>query len=106
VELPQNLAFYGADKLFVWFQLLSYYDVNDVEIQPEPEEKTKLKFQLSNHNSYYSRMSDLYTHKSSAYIINSNLLVTYDLMTMYSTTPHKSSLVTPAVVLYATKLPE
>lgn len=106
LELPQNLVFYSADKLFVWFQLLSYYDVNGVEIQPEPEERTKLKFQLSNHNSYYSRMSDFYTHKSSASIINSNLLVTYDLMIMYSTTPHKSSLVTPAVVLYATKLPE
>lgn len=103
VNLPE---FYmpSTKKVFVWIQLLDYYDNNDLIITPDLDEQTEVKFQLSDKMNYYTRMSDLHTHKLSEELINSNFMITYDFTNIFFTTPHKSDLVAPAIVLYAHKV--
>ncbi|MFP9098145.1 hypothetical protein ACLI09_03760 [Flavobacterium sp. RHBU_24] len=104
VVLPEAFYLAATKKLFVWVQLLSYYDAGGAVVVPEDDNRTKLKFQLSEKSSFYSKTRDLNTKELSKDMINMNEWLTFDFATMFFTTPHKSDLVAPAIVLYAHKV--
>jgi len=103
VVLPNNFYFPAAKKMFVWIQLLEYYDEKGMAVTPEQDKQTKVKFQLSDKLEYYSRMYDLSTKKYTDGIVNTNRMLNYDFATLFYNTPKKSDLVTPAILLYAHK---
>nr|WP_317631106.1 hypothetical protein [uncultured Flavobacterium sp.] len=90
--------------LFVTIELLDYYDESDTIINPTIENSTKLKFQMSTKENYYSRMSDFFTKKLSDNLFNINVLINYDYANQFFKKPHKSMLVTPAILLYGKKI--
>lgn len=98
-----DFDFPSTRKMFVWVELIEYYDETGVVVKPELDKQTRIKFQLSDKMNYYSKMSDLYTKQLSEEIINQNLMISYDFANLFFTTPHKSDLVAPALVLYAHK---
>ena len=104
--LTSALRIPSTKKFFVWIELLGYFDDAGVAIVPEESEATKLKFQMSKLLNYYSKVYHIGMNKLSDYLLNSNLMVNLDFAYRFSTAPHKSDLVAPAIVLYATKLPE
>ncbi|NNT73266.1 hypothetical protein HKT18_13685 [Flavobacterium sp. IMCC34852] len=96
-----------TDKnIFACLELQSYYDDNNTAIQPETKDGTRLKFQLSNLANYYSKTYDINTKKTSDYVININAMINRDFAFMFFKKPHKSELVAPAIILYATKTNE
>jgi len=104
VMLPPDCYLPSARKMFVWIQLLGYYDATGKEVIPETDQQTKLKFQMSEKTNYYSRRFDRNTQKTTREIFNINQTISYDLAKMYFITPHKSDLVAPAILLYAHKV--
>lgn len=92
-----------SKDVFVCLELQAYYDENNNAIQPQLKDQTRLKFQLSNLTNYYSKTSDLDTKKLSDSIININAMINRDFAFMFFKKPHKSELVAPAIILYATK---
>lgn len=93
-----------TDKdVLVCLELQAYYDENNNSIQPSIKDSTRLKFQLSNLTNYYSITYDLNANKLSDTIININATINRDFAFMHYGKPHKSALVAPAIVLYATK---
>ena len=104
VVLPAEFYLAATKKMFVWIQLLGYYDAAGKEIVPEADKLTRLKFQVSDKTNYYSRMYDSTLKQPTLDIINRNLMLNYDFATLFFTTPHKSELVAPAIVLYAHKV--
>lgn len=77
-----------------------------VEFNPERDDETKMKFQMSNQENYYSRYYDVNTKKPTPELINNNLRTNYDFAHMFFKKPHKSILITPAILLYASKVDE
>lgn len=55
ISLPEDLYLPYANKMFVWIELIDYYNENGVVAEAKPDERTKLKFQLSKQLNYYSR---------------------------------------------------
>ncbi|MFP9115308.1 hypothetical protein ACLI1A_15330 [Flavobacterium sp. RHBU_3] len=110
VTLPIDFNLPATKKMFVWIQLIGYYDENGNEVTPEKDEMTRLKFQMSNQTNYYAKMSDggkkkvNGEHPLTDFFININRMYNYDYAHLFFTTPHKSFLVAPAIVLYAHKL--
>lgn len=104
VVLPNDFYLPVAKKIFVWVQLLGYYDENGNLINPELERQTRLKFQLSKQVNYYSKMSDLSTKILTPELININFMINYDFANMFFKIPHKSDLVAPAIILYSHKV--
>lgn len=92
-----------TETLFVSIELLNYYDESNNIINPSNENKTKLKFQISNRNNYYSKRMNLFTKKMTDNHLNINLSINYDFANQFFKKPHKSILVTPAILLYAKK---
>ena len=86
--------------VFVWIELLNYYDGDGNVTQPEPDKQTNLRFQLSDSFNYYARMSDVRTNELSKELININLYHTYSLANLAN-----SAFAAPAIVLYAHKAP-
>lgn len=103
VSLPVDFYLPATKKMFVWIQLIRYSDDLGNEAVPDIDKQTKLKFQMSNKMNYYTKMTDLHTREISKDMININRMINYDFATMFFDTPHKSSLITPAIVLYAQK---
>ncbi len=101
LDINSEITLKPKNSLFISFQLLNYYDVNNNLINPNNEHKTKLKFQLSNKVNYYSKTIDLYTKVTSTNLININHMINYDFANEFFLKPHKSILVSPAVILYA-----
>lgn len=89
--------------VFLCLELQEYYDENNNIIQPKINEKTRLKFQLSNLTNYYAKGTDYYTKEKYDYMININAMVNQDFAFMFFKKPHKSALVSPAIILYAIK---
>jgi len=99
----EDYNIYIANKnVFVCIELQSYYDENNNAIQPQIKDKTRLKFQLSKLTNYYSKMQDTSTGKLTD-IVNINAMINYDFAFQFFKKPHNSQLVTPAIILYATK---
>ncbi|AWA31126.1 hypothetical protein HYN48_14070 [Flavobacterium magnum] len=93
-------------KIFVTIQLLNYFDTNGEIIKPKKNNLTKLKFQMSTTNDFYARTIDFYTKELSQDLFNINFMIKYDFSNSLHKKPHKSILVTPAIVLYAGKFEE
>jgi len=100
---PYDITF-DNKNVFVCLELQDYYDENNNVIQVEKKEATKLKFQLSNRIDYYGKTIDLNTQKLSDELINLNAMINKDFAYMFFKKPHKSNLIAPAIVLYATAI--
>ena len=103
VELDINsyLTMKPNNSFFITIQLINYYDENDNVIKPTKDFFTKLKFQLSNKTNYYSKTMDLYSKEMSTNLMNINLMINYDFANRFFLKPHKSILVSPAIIIYA-----
>ena len=106
VKLPEGILLSRDKPVFVWIQLIGYYSKEGKEFIPDEDYVTKLRFQLSNQVNYYSRWIDQNTKQLSQELINDNLRIKHDIVTLYFQDPHKSSLVTPAILLYGSKADE
>ena len=106
IEVLLDTDVFLSDKpLFVSFQLIGHYDENENPITPDISQMTKMKFQISDKFSYYSKLSDVHTGKLSEGIININRWLHHDYYYTFFKKPHKSNLAAPAVLLYLSKLP-
>ncbi|WP_162926886.1 hypothetical protein [Flavobacterium psychrotrophum] len=104
VALPNDFHLPSTKKMFVWIQLIGYYDENGRKYTPELDRQTKIKFQMSNQTNYYSRMADGYKKDGTTdFIANMNAMYNYEYAYRFFSTPPKSALVAPAIVLYAHK---
>jgi hypothetical protein len=109
VALPKDFYLPSTKKMFVWVQLLGYYDEKGNHVIPDKDDITKIKFQLSDKTDYYSRMSDGAqtlpdgSHPLTDFIANMNIMLNHDYATQFFRRPPKSALVAPAMVLYAHK---
>ena len=102
VDLEQYNIDLSNKNVFVFIELLGYYDKNNILIQPNFKDATKLKFQLSKKLNYYAKMSDSYTKELTKELINMNQMINKDFAFMFFQKPHKSNLVAPAILLEAT----
>lgn len=100
LDISSELTIKPRSSIFVTIQLLNYYDENDRIINPSNDDLTKLKFQISNKLNYYSKTIDLYSKEMSNNLMNINLMINYDFANKFFLKPHKSILVTPAIILF------
>lgn len=99
LDLCQENIHFEFDKIFVTVELIEYLNEDNDTITPSDEKKTKLKFQTSKELNYYSKTSDYHTKETSTKLININLMINYDFATDLFMTPHKSILISPAILL-------
>jgi len=104
IDVPPGLLLTRDKPVFVWIQLLGYYGKDGKELDPDLDDVTKLKFQLSSEDNYYSKWTDVNTKQVVSGLINENIRIKHDFVTMYFEDPHKSNLVAPAVLLYCSKV--
>ena len=90
--------------IFVSIELLCHLDENDKSFTPNFKEVSKMKFCLSNHSNYFAKMMNSNTSKLTEKMININAWLTNDYFNTFYSKPHKSSIVTPAILLYTRKL--
>ncbi len=106
-KVETNLEEYNINTdnqdVFICLELQDYYDDNNNLIELKFKEATKIKFQLSKLTNYYAKTSDFYTKKIIDDFININAMINRDFATQFFKKPHKSNLVAPAIILYATK---
>jgi hypothetical protein len=101
VAIDSELIMKPNSSIFISIELLYYLDEDKtISIQTQ-EKRTKLKFQLSNETNYYSKTIDFYTKITSDKLLNINLMINFDFANQLFLKPHKSILVTPAIILYA-----
>lgn len=100
--LTQNYKLEKNESIFVDIQLINYYDINENIIHPNIDDETRLKFQLSNKANYYSKMVNHSTGEYTLDYVNINAMINYDFANRFFKKPHKSNLVTPAIVLHTT----
>lgn len=100
VEIDAELFIKPANSIFVSIQLLNYLAENNGIVIPPKDNLTKLKFQLSTKTNYYSKTIDLVSKVMSTAFLNINLMINYDFANKFYLKPHKSILVSPAIVLY------
>lgn len=89
--------------IFLCLELQDYYDENNNRINPQNNDKTKLKFQLSNLTNYYSKTADINTKAISNEMININSMINRDFALQFFKKPHKSLIVAPAIILTVVK---
>lgn len=106
VDLPSELYLLPSKAVFVWLELLGYYDKDGKVYSPAVKDRSKLKFQLSSQTQFYSKMSDFFTKELSPELFNVNVMINYDFANRFFKKPHKSILVTPAILLYGKKSDE
>ncbi|MFD2696860.1 hypothetical protein ACFSQ0_02550 [Mesonia sediminis] len=105
IEHKENIPFEVNTTIFVTIELLYYLDDNNNKFQPDNKHRSKLKFQLSDQNNYYSKTVNEITSKNSIDFVNINLMYKYDFANYLYETPHKSQLLSPAIMLNAIKTP-
>ncbi len=91
-------------NLFVVLELVSYEDEKGEVLNLEPNKQTRLKYQISKKMNYFAKLRDMSTHALTTYFININAMIRRDFNIMFKKTPHKSSLVTPAITLHGTPI--
>ncbi|MXN91582.1 hypothetical protein GR160_10115 [Flavobacterium sp. Sd200] len=106
VELPPLLYLFPDKPLFVWVELVEYYDKDGNVIDPDLDDATRLKFQISEQLNYYSKRYDVLTKQYFEELINENRIINYDFAHQFFTKPHKSDLVAPAILLYGSRVYE
>ena len=104
ILVESELFLEPSDNLLVTIELLDYYDESNNVISPSNEQSTKLKFQFSNKENYYSKTMNYFTNEMSDKLLNINLLINHDFNNQYLKKPHKSNIVTPSIMLYAKKI--
>lgn len=104
IRLDEGETLLKEKSIFVTLELISYYDDNNNIITPSYEDSTKLKFQFSNLTNYYSKLANATTGELTSKLININAMINYDFAYGFFKKPHKSSLVAPAIILYARRL--
>lgn len=90
--------------IFVSIELICHLDENNKSIEPNFKEVSKIKFCLSNNSNYFAKTMNSNTSKLSEKMININAWLNHDYINFFLSKPHKSSIVTPAVLLYTRKL--
>lgn len=101
INIDSEIFLYPNKPLFVSIQLINYFDESNNKVDPTNEYKTKLKFQLSNRTNFYSKTLNFISKEMSPDFLNINLLINYDFANEFYMKPHKSILVSPAILLYA-----
>lgn len=91
------------NNIFVCIEYINYFDENNIIIKPSFKDSTKLKFQLSNCIDYYAKLVDTNTKELTKHLVNINMMINRDFAYMFFKKPHKSNLVAPAIILYATQ---
>jgi hypothetical protein len=102
VPLEKGELIMDGNPVFISFELLGYYDENNNAITPAREDLSRIKFEMSDVANYYARMADA-GGIVTEYLININTMINYDFANAFFSTPSKSIIVTPAVLLYARK---
>lgn len=93
----RNYTINLANKdVFVTLELQAYYDENNNTLQPEMDDRTKFKVQLSNKQNFYQGVSSKSTKQSAQPIYNINSWVNYDFAFHFFKPCPKSNLVAPA----------
>lgn len=100
IDIDSKIVLQPNQPVFVSIQLINYVDDNNNKVLPINEYKTKLKFQLSNKTNFYSRTINLISKEMSSDFLNINLQINYDFANQFYKKPHKSILVTPAIIMY------
>lgn len=90
--------------IFVSIELICHLDDNGKSFEPNIKEFSKLKFCLSNRSNYFSQPVDSNSIKLSEKMINVNAWLNNDYFNTFFSKPHKSSIVTPVILLYTRKL--
>lgn len=90
--------------IFVSIELICHLDENDKSFEPNIKEVSKIKFCLSNNCNYFAKLTDANTSKLSENMININAWLNNDYFNTFFSKPHKSSIVTPVILLYTRKL--
>ncbi|WMI68239.1 hypothetical protein [Mangrovimonas sp. YM274] len=104
VEHKEKILFKKNTTLFVSIEVLYYLNENNIQFQPDNKLRSKLKLQLSNKNNYYAKTVDFYTSEKSVDFRNINLMIKYDFAIDLFKTPHKTILLTPAILLNTTEI--
>ncbi|WP_408086090.1 hypothetical protein [Flavobacterium rhizosphaerae] len=103
VALPPDWYLEPDKPVFVWIQLLGYYDEDGHKTALEPEMRTRLRFQLSDNLDYYAKMYNVKSKNLTEELININLLHTNYAFSNPSVKLANSTFSAPAIVLYAHK---
>lgn len=103
IKIKENETISKGNSVFITLELIAYYDIDNNIIQPSLEDFSKIKFQLSNKTNYYAKRIDLTNGKLTENLININAMINYDFANKFFSKPHKSSIVTPAILLYTKK---
>jgi hypothetical protein len=98
IELPFVLA--AGEKIFVAPIVLKYVNEDNTTFTPSFDQTTKIKFQLSNKENFYSKMIYAPFGNLSKDFVNINSLLKYDFTNSFKKTPHKSTFIAPAIVLF------
>jgi hypothetical protein len=95
----RNYTLNLANKdVFVTLELQAYYDENNNTIQPEMDDRTKLKFQLSNKQNFYQVLYFSNTNRESIEMYNINSSINYDFaFALFKPCP-KRNLIAPVIL--------
>lgn len=104
IEIEVDQPFLLDNKpVFIIPELVAYYDENNSEFSPPIDELTRIKKQFSNQANYFSKMTERDTGRLTNDLYNINAWINYDFAYAFFKKPHKSIIVTPAILLYAKK---
>ncbi len=95
---------FNKQPIFVSIELICHLDENNKSFEPNFKDTSKIKFCLSDHSNYFAKTMNSNTSKLSEKMININAWLNNDYINFFFSKPHKSSIVTPVVLLYTRKL--
>jgi hypothetical protein len=102
IDLRNYSLQFKNKNIFVFIELQNYFDDNNNIIKPESKNTTKLKYQMSSKANYYSKIADYYTNELSTDLYNINQMINFDFAKKFFEKPHKSILVSPAILILGT----
>ncbi len=97
LELPRK-------SMFVTIELINYFDEKGEKIFPTEDDRTRIKFQCSKLENYFSKWSEFGTNNFTG-LVNTNSWIRYDIEEYFKEKLSKSSVVSPAILLYGSKIP-
>lgn len=103
INIEESNLILNKEPIFITIELIANYDENNNVIETSNEDSSKLKFQLSNKANYFARMMEMPTKKLTEKLININAMINYDFAYGFFRKPDKNDILTPAILLYATK---
>ena len=103
INIEESNLILNKEPIFITIELIANYDENNNVIETSNEDSSKLKFQLSNKANYFARMMEMPTRKLTKKLININATINYDFAYVFFRKPDKKDILTPAILLYATK---